>query len=406
MFSYKVTLDVLYYFLISKLWRSGGFTLNISVAKLIESYFLFLLVYLSMPKSFRKLSNVMVWLLIVLSYVPMLTIFAFKSESRSYMYAVTTFWLGVNILMASASMSVLPAKARKMIRSPALIILSVVAILILAIAYWRTGFFLNLDLTRIYEIRSQYVGLNIPLSGYLINWQAYVVNPMLFTLFLVRRKWVWLITIVAIQLCLFSVTGSKSFLFALPFTLALIWLVKRRSPLAVIAGGAAGVSLLGGMSYLLLKDMWLHSLVVRRTLFMPANLSFLYHDFFSKHGYVCLSDSIFRGFIEYPYELVPPHLISQVYFGNPDMNANTGVVGNAFMNFGFIGLLLFGVLLVLVLKLMDALARHKDARIAVAAVATSAFVLSNSALLTGLLTHGLLLALVLIYFLPDTETVQ
>ena len=404
MLSYKLTLDVMYYFLISRLWRSQGFTLNVSIAKLIESYLLFLIVYAAMPKSFRKLSDVMMWLLIVLSYVPMLTIYAFKSESRIYMYAATSFWLGVNLLMRSVNMSVLPAKARKIVRNPLFVVVSLAAILILGMAYWRSGFFLNLSLAGVYEIRSNYVGMNIPLSGYLINWQSYVVNPILFAIFFVRRKWIGVILIIVIQMCLFSVTGNKSFLFALPFVFSLIWVIRRKNPLAVIAGGLVVLLLLGALSYWLLEDLWLHSLVNRRTLMLPANLSFMYNDFFSKHEYVYLSDSIFRFFLDYPYELSPPNLIGYTYFGSPETNANTGVIGNAFMNFGFAGLVIFGLLLVLILKVMDALARGKDARIAIAAVTMSAFVLVNSALLTCLLTHGLLLALVIMYFLPDTDT--
>ena len=82
------------------------------------------------------------------------------------------------------------------------------------------------------------------------------------------------------------------------------------------------------------------------------------------------------------------------------MSANTGIVGDAFMNFGFIGLALWGILLAIILKLVDSCSKRVDFRVGVAAIAMPTMSLVSSALLTCLLTHGLLLALLLLYLLP------
>jgi hypothetical protein len=82
------------------------------------------------------------------------------------------------------------------------------------------------------------------------------------------------------------------------------------------------------------------------------------------------------------------------------MNCNTGVVADAFMNFGFAGLFLWALLLALLLKLFDMSTEGKDMKVAVGGIAIPAISLTNSALLTNLLTHGLLLSLLLLYLLP------
>ena len=92
-FFYKITLDFSYYYVISKVWEYSRFDLNLNILKFIESFFLLIVIFVLMPKSKEKLSNIMVWLLILLSYVPMLTLFAFMDQPRSYMYAVAGFWL-------------------------------------------------------------------------------------------------------------------------------------------------------------------------------------------------------------------------------------------------------------------------------------------------------------------------
>ena len=90
----------------------------------------------------------------------------------------------------------------------------------------------------------------------------------------------------------------------------------------------------------------------------------------------------------------------KIYYGSPQNNANTGIVGDAYMNFGFAGLALWGIILIIILKLVDSCSNRVDIRVGVAAIAMPTITLMNSALLTNLLTHGLLLSLLLLYLLP------
>jgi hypothetical protein len=167
--------------------------------------------------------------------------------------------------------------------------------------------------------------------------------------------------------------------------------------------GLFGVVLVGLLLSTLSDNYWVSSLFTRRTLMIPGLLSFTYYDFFSQNELVYLSTSRLGFFIDYPYELSPPNLIGGVYFGAPTMHANTGITGDAFMNFGFLGLVLWGVILVIILKLVDACGRRVDLRLGVAAIAAPALSLNNSALLTNILTHGLWLALLLLYLLPKKK---
>jgi len=154
--------------------------------------------------------------------------------------------------------------------------------------------------------------------------------------------------------------------------------------------------------------MWILSLFTRRLLFVPSQVNFFYYDYFSTHGYIFLSyHKIFSSFLNYPYQLSPPNLIGEVYFNNPQIHANTGLFGDAYMNFGFVGLILWGIFLVIILKLADASSKGKDIKLTVAAIAIVILNLRNGALLTNIFTHGLLLALILLYLLPkETEKIN
>jgi len=401
LFIYKIVLDFSYYFIIHPIWNYMGFVLNINILKIVESYMMLFIVFILIPKSYNKISNIAIWLLLLMSYVPMLSLFGMANEPRLYMYSVTLFW----ILIFLFYRTIFKISLRSIKKAQSIIILWAIFIIFIIIdfvlIYRYLGFSLHFNLKQVYNIRAKYVSKNISFSDYLFNWSAYIVDPVFFAIFWIKRKWIFVTLIVVLQLLLFSGTGMKSYLFAIPFVLLLMWVVKCKYPFSLVSISFAGGVIFGMFSYLLINDRWITSLFTRRTLFVPAELSFYYYDFFSKHGFLFLSSQrIFREFFKYPYKLSPPHLIAAVYFNNPLMSANNGIISDAYMNFGFVGLVLWAVIVVIILKLIDNFSSGKSSIITIAAVAMPVMFLSNSTLSTSLLTHGLFISLILLYLLP------
>jgi len=401
--SYKITLDLSFYYIVSPVWGYMRFEFQFNIIKFIESFILLFIVFLVMPKSSKKLSNIMIWLFILLSYVPMLTIFALKDESRLLIYSVTVFWIVVILLLQAPSVDLNMLKRSWLIRSSLFTCISLLTFIIIS-KYIELS--INLDLSKVYEIRSEFSRAGIPLAGYLFNWQGYIVNPVFFSFFCIKKKWIFVALIVFLQLLLFSGTGNKTYLFALVFVSFLMWSINRKNPLGYIAFGITGIIFLGMLTYWAVNDVWISSLFTRRTLLDQAQQYFFYHDFFSKNSYTFLSQHrLFQIFLDYPYHLDPPNLIGEVYYGNPENSANTGIIGDAYMNFGFAGLAIWSVLISIILKIIDSFSKWKYKKISIAAIAMPSLTLINSALLTNFLTHGLLLALLLLYFLPKAKQI-
>jgi hypothetical protein len=394
---YKIVLDLSYYFVISQVWGYAKFTLELNSLKLVESYLLLLIIFILMPKSGKKLSHVMVWLLILLSYIPILTIFAFQDESRAFMYAVSGFWIAVFLLIRMPSISLPPLKQSSVIRYGLFVCLTAV---VFFLVYKYFGISFNFDLFKVYEIRAEQPLSTMPMGGYLLNWVGKILNPIFFALFIHKRKWLLVGIIVFLQIWLFSVTGHKTFLLALPFVLGLMWLTARKNSLAYLATSLVAIVFLGILTYWLADNLLISSLFARRALLTQGQLSFFYYDFFSHNELVFLSNSKLGFLATYPYALPPPNIIGGFYFGNVAMNANTGVVGDAYMQFGFIGLALYSVFLAIILKMVDSCSRRVDPRVAVAAIAMPVISLTNGALTTAFLTGGLFLALIILYLLP------
>jgi hypothetical protein len=100
----------------------------------------------------------------------------------------------------------------------------------------------------------------------------------------------------------------------------------------------------------------------------------------------------------------PPHIIGKAYFPEsvPGLYAwaNTGIVADAYMNFGFLGIFLWSVLLAILLKIADAVTESRNIKIVWPILLMTFYVMVDGAPLTTLLTHGLILALLLCYFTP------
>ncbi len=395
---YKVSLDVSYYSTISLLWEYAKFSLQINWLKVFESYFLLFMIFLLMPKSPEKLSSVMIWLFILLSYIPMLVLFSLKDESRLFVYGTTGFWIVIFIILRQPGIKMrFITESRIILKYFSLSVVIISAIWILK----YTSISLNFDLSKIYEIRSQFANLNVPLAGYLFRWLCYIINPMIFAYLLLKKRYFFVIGVVLFQFVIFSATGNKTILFALLYSSALVSIVNRKYKLAWIAFGLSFVVVLGIFAYWVLGDVWTISLFTRRTLLSQPLQYFLYYDFFSNNSFTFLSQhNLIGAFIEYPYHLKPAYIIGELYYENPLSHANTGLVGDAYMNFGFPGLFLWAIFMGLLLKLIDSCAKGVDVRIGSAIIAMPVFTLINGALLTNLFTHGLFLAIFVLYLVP------
>lgn len=398
---YKILLDISYFYIISPIWSYSGFILNINRIKLYESYFLLIFIYIIMPKSQDKISSIMCWILILISYVPLLTIYAFMNESRIYLYAITCFWVLVFLMLNLPTLLL-----RNINKNLTKFILFIISFILIAFTismmfkYFKIS--INLNLANVYDVRSEYSKKNnIPFLGYVFTWTAYVILPFVFSITIYKKRYLFSILIILLQILLFSITGNKTYLFALPLVLALIFMLNKKNYFLLMTLGLVCIILIGILSNLLINDLWISSLFTRRTLLLPARLSFIYYDFFSNNPHTFLSQHhIFNKFFNYPYEVAPPYLIAQVYFNAPEMSANNGIYADAFMNFGFYGFIIWALIITIFMKIIDSCSKNKDKRLIISVLCMPLIAITNSAFLTCLITHGLLLSIVIIYLLP------
>lgn len=398
---YKAILEFSYISYVHPTHGYEGFTLDLNIMKMLESYVAALIIILFLPLAERKPSSLAVKILYIIMITPILSIYYLKSESRIYFYGVVLSFIVTIIFIKFKTINF-----KKNINFDKLVKYGLFAnttIVYLGMIYFNGVPNLKLlDLTQVYIIRAT-INYGFDFMKYLVAWQGVIINPYLIIYNLERKNIKATATVVILQVVLYLITGNRAFFLYPIVIIALFYFLKKKSIIVSFTK-----SIIIGLIFSLIAfhsgvTRWLASLFIYRALFLPAQISFQYYEYFSKSEFVKLSHSIFRMFFNTPiYDNNPVLIIGEVFYkGN---HPNTGYLGDAYMNFGILGMFIFSILLGMILKLLDEFSNGDSKR-----VITKAFIivlmisLSNIGLLTVLMNGGMGLYLLIMFFTLDKK---
>ena len=258
----------------------------------------------------------------------------------------------------------------------------------------------------IYDVRADYaseVGTG-GMLGYLLTGQAYVVNPLILARGLYQRRPFSVLLAFAGQFLLYSSTGFKAVLFSFVAVLGMALLFRRRSaprasrfllaPLGIMIVSAIADELQGGITWT--------SVFTRRFMLTPGLLSSVYVEYFTTHPVAGYGYSFLRWWVDYPYDLPPPRRISDFLVPGTTGYANANLFADGFANFGWIGIAVAAVALMVWTRFLDRAARGLPMRVTAMAVVMPSIMLSNTSIFTAMLSHGLLIGTVLLALAPRT----
>ena len=397
----QILLVIVYKQFITVEFSYTGFFWDFNSEKLIESIFMITFLFFAIEYRKKTVSYTILMILLILMLVPFFTLFSLKNETRLYTYmAFISFFFTVLITK-------LP-----LIR---LFQFKVHVNKIFTALFLCTGFimlsllFLNgfptlkaLNLFNVYEVRGS-VKYGHKIMEYLVSWQAKVFN-LFFIGYAIytKRKSLFTVGIVS-QIIIFLFTGHKSYLFAPILLIFIFFALQRKKLIMYLNYGLITILVLTLILYLNFGDISLGTILVRRVLFIPAQNYYYYYDYFHAHGFSFLSHSIFGLFLENKYPIPIPNLIGDYYYNNSSMWVNTGYLADAYMNFGFLGMILFSILLGLILLFLDSLSLKLDALVIYSVTLINLYNLVNGALLTTLLTGGLGVGILLLLFMANRK---
>ena len=237
-----------------------------------------------------------------------------------------------------------------------------------------------------YQVREACGAQGNVFTAYLMGPLRLVLLPMMVVMGLkdFRRDWWMAVAGGAGMMALYLMVPQKSIFFSLAVVVAFfLWEdygTKRGFFLLMITLVCGLTVLLHAVGGMLMPE----SIAVRRLFFIPVIVGDNYFTFFDGHP-MLLSHSFLSRWFEYPYTVEPSRLIGEMMYWRTNINCNTGVVADGFMNFGHAGALLFVAGAAVFIRLVSS--QLRDPR-CFGLVALLVLTMLNSALFTTLLTHG------------------
>lgn len=252
-----------------------------------------------------------------------------------------------------------------------------------------------LGLSEVYDHREDY-NEAMPVAGrYMVGALVNAILPLVFAIGYAKKSFSLILISVLGFLLAYSITGFRSFLVGLGIIAAgaLVFGVFKRGP--------AGWFLLFSTAMFSgwLADLWQGgiewtSLVTRRAIATTGINTAYYVDYFSENNKYELRHSVLSWMADSPYQVSPPTLIGSNYYAS-EPNANANFLADGFANFGWFGMVGAAVVVGLLLKVYDRLTNHLPVAVSVLSFTMVLISLSNSGVLTVILTHGAAAAVLL-----------
>jgi len=300
-------------------------------------------------------------------------------------WSLGTIFINTPFLFRSISMPLVP--------SSVFVALTLSSALILIFVIFRNvDINFSMGLFDVYEIRKLKPTAFIPFSDYIINFFTKAALPIV--LIIAMKRWnvmngLVFFTAVGCVLFFFFATGHKAFLFNIPFLILLYLLARSKNFYAHVTLFFVFVVMGSSAVFFLFDQVLPMSLFYRRTLMMPAQLSFLYFDFYQDHS-LYLSNSIFRSFLNYPDPMAPANMIADHYFYKPQAASSNGFLSDGFRHFGVVGTVIWTVLLGFILKILANFKNHVPESMVLVMTLLFCKTIMDGPVLTSLLTHGFL----------------
>lgn len=257
----------------------------------------------------------------------------------------------------------------------------------------------NLLLIDVYETRSAMAKLSNPYFGYSYSVFTKIIIPLIIIFSLELKKKIWLLVGV-LYLILFYLFGAhKTVYVGLLVVFAFYRFSYSQAVKLIMKYSALFIVLFILLAMVKIDYPWILSF--RRVHFLPSLLDICYLDFFVEKP-LYWSESVLKRFIEYPFDEPHVNLIGEVYFKQPEMAANNGLVSEGYMNGGTWGVLINSFLVASYFAVLNSL-RIPSKYVGLYVLVIFSFI--SSSVFTVFLTHGaFVLLLISIFLLNDKKT--
>lgn len=404
---YSILLSWSYKNMISPRWGYAGFVNEFTLQGFYASVIgivITIFMYIAIDRQ-NTPSSIVMNLFNLLFYIPLYVYIGYKETASSFILFCVLYQLSLFLfyLYLPVSFRALLPRNKRIFN----ILIWFILIVTLFINGYYNGFKIKFDLSDVYENRLAVRDMSIPSLFNYIKAASYLVGIVALIYALKIRNWVLVAIVVLVQLMSFAFGASKTQFFSIfiCFIAYIFYSDKFRLWAIFSLLVVVGCSII---EYKYFNTTGISDIWIRRSLFVPVGISNTIYDFFETPGreFLYLKNSVLRFFgFEDPYSAENgfQRLIGSINTGDENTNANTGLLGNDYAQFGWLSLLIFPFLRVYLLRMYDYCSRGVDSRIIVVISIFISFTYISGAFFTVLVTNGILLVNYLLYCFPKEK---
>jgi hypothetical protein len=366
------------------------------------AFFLFLAVNVAYVIKRITVSSIVIFVLFLLSYIPGTSLHGLGALPNHYFLYFNVYWFV--IVFASRIIPRIKLPQLNIVGKshlPFYIVVICASIYVVWISYHFTGFRISLSLSgsNINSLRYESYEFLTGIYAYISFWIGNIIIPLAIVHFFIKKKWILLVFVIFIQIILFSVSGTKTWLFLIPVCILGVMFYKA-TRIKYISAAFALINLIGVWAYYTLGNDFLTNMITRRMFVSQALNNYFFYDYFMDNNKDMLASSILRWFgAESIYTTPIPLIIADTYY-HVESYASSGLFADAYSNFGVVGVFLYPIFLVIFFRIYEALAKGIDIKEIISILIASSVYLLNGSFFTVFLTFGLFAGMVVMLIYP------
>lgn len=403
--AYRVALDILYITVLSPYYAYAGHTTKLALPEYLCSWAALLIMVPCLAQLNRKKtsSSLLVTVINYLYFVPLTSYFGCKGMNITFFIIAYCYWGLLLFWQFVLPVLHLEKSNHKMTNGPVYAATGAACLFVLFISGKYTGFRFTLNFLDVYDIRAEAASYQMPaMFSYGLSMMPLILTTLLL-FWMQKKRYIVAIGIVITYLFLFSIAAHKTVFLFLFLALGSYFLYRgwMWKGLPTLLAGAAGVAVLENK---IIGTFYLTSLVFRRMMYIPVHLSEQSYIFYQDHPVNLFRDGIMGKFsFDNLYSVGIPRLLGEA-MGNPQTNANNGMLGDMVTHLPiFLGLLLMPLILVICFRLLDMAANQTDGKILLPFCVWFANGFINGPWSTVLLSNGFLITCLLLYIFPRKD---
>jgi len=372
-----------------------------------------------MPCEFKRPSLVLYWSVYAITYIPSILVLTFAvSDGESPRYALqAALFASMQIIGLCYWLPAIRIRKKHLTVPSFLTIVLLCSASLIGVLVLTYGVSFSLaPLSDPYGARSAASVAGGSLVGYASAWIPPIVIGLLMSLGYVRKNWMLVTAGIAVSIYLYMAVASRGHLTPIVIAAAvfLAALINRNKIGTFMMGGCALLIVLLTLSYSGWNDetltntqglssvMLAQFIVLFRTFGNTGLLTLKYDDFAATEGYTYWSHV--RGidaFVDYPFNEPLSREVGLHTYGSFDNNAVAHMFAyDGIAAAGIDGVLVVGVICMLVFWFIDSVSARLDKVFTAIFICYYISMLNNTGLFTTLIGHGLVIQILVLYYMP------